>query len=227
MNPINAIGAISLHSGDNEIFLGTAFCYKSPRFLLTAAHVFPDDLSLISVTFPYAKKVLIPTKMAKHDEADVVALACEEKHINNRSVDGIEFFTSLKSNLELAGDYITYGYPEDISLTKGPTPTPRVFKGYFQRLFLHESNFDYKYSAIELSTPCPKGLSGAPVMVFGNASQLAGLVAESIETSNELHVEEAEGSETYVYRRVINYGVAVNLATIENWIEEHYVELDS
>ena len=179
MNPVNSIGAISLHSGDKEIFLGTAFCYKSSRFLLTAAHVFPDDLSLISVTFPYAKKVLIPTKIAKHDEADVMALACEEKHINNRNVDGIEFFTSLKSDLELAADYITYGYPEDISLTKGPTPTARVFKGYFQRIFFHESNFGYKYSAIEISTPCPKGLSGSPIMVYGNTSQLVGLIADT------------------------------------------------
>ena len=101
MNPINAIGAITLHSGNKEIFLGTAFCYKSSRFLLTAAHVLPDDLSLISVTFPYARKALIPTRIVKHGEADVVVLACKESHINNRNVEGIEYFLSLQNELEL------------------------------------------------------------------------------------------------------------------------------
>ena len=189
--------------------------------------MFPDDLSLISITFPYLKKVLIPTKIAKHEEADVVALACEEKHINNREVDGIEYFSAFQSELELAGDYITYGYPEDIFQKNTPTPTPRVFKGYFQRFFFHKSSFGYEYSALELSTSCPKGLSGAPIMIYGNASTLAGLVAESIETSTELLVEETEGADNYVYHKVINYGVAVKLASIEDWVNEHYDEHNS
>lgn len=117
MNPINSIGAVVVKSDDEES-LGTAFCYKSPRFLLTAAHIIPNKNTPLAVLFPYVNKILIPTKIALHDTYDIAALACTERHVNNRDVSGIEFFESITSNLELAGDFITYGYPEDISKTK-------------------------------------------------------------------------------------------------------------
>lgn len=226
MNPINAIGAISMHHNGEETFLGTAFCYKSPRFLLTASHVIPSDPKLLSVTFPYTQRILVPTKIARHESSDVAALACTSGHVNNRQVDGIEYFRAIEKNLQLAADFITYGYPEDISLGDGSTPTPRVFKGYFQRLFKFASSRGH-YTAIELSVSCPAGLSGAPILLYGNASTLAGIVAENVETTTELREEEAEPGKIVTYRRVINYGVAVRLADITSWIDEHFAEFDS
>jgi len=226
MNPLNAIGAVTMHFDEKDVFLGTAFCYKSSRFLLSSSHVIPDNPRLIAVTFPYTGKILVPTKMARHDNSDVVALSCTEGHVNNRDVEGIECFQSITKDLKLADDFITYGYPEDISMDKKPTPTPRVFKGYFQRFFTYSSSRG-KYPAIELNIPCPKGLSGSPIMVYGNVSSIVGIVSENVETSSELHEEEKDASEKFIYRKVINYGVAVRLSDVEEWIEEHYAERDS
>lgn len=209
------------------MFLGTAFAYKSPRFLLTASHIIPDELGMLSITFPYLDKVLIPTKLARHEWADVAALACEPKHVNNREFSEIENFLSITHGLALAQDFLTYGYPEDVLLHKRPSPTPRLFKGYFQRLFRHSSHLGYRYQAIELSTQCPRGLSGSPIMLYGNATCVAGVVTEDLEVATEHHIEEAEDEKMSEYRKVINYGVAAELSGLDEWITDHLSEVES
>ena len=93
-----------------------------------------------------------------------------------------------------------------------------------QRVFEHSSHLGYEYVADELSFPIPGGLSGGPVVFDRNPWELTGIAAESIAASTYIHnVQELiePGREVKVSEhRVVEYGVAVRLESILDWVNE-------
>jgi hypothetical protein len=121
-------------------------------------------------------------------------------------------------------DFLAIGFPASVEGSPPkPRPTPRLFKGHFQRIFEHESDFGFSYLAGELSMPAPHGLSGGPVFSL-QRGRVLGVVAENLETTNLRHSQETveeDGSTTRVERLgVINYGICVMVQAIEAWAEE-------
>lgn len=222
MNPINAIGVIIHFKDGKEYFVGTSFSFKEAGYFLTANHCIPENLDSIAIVLPYLKKTLTATAVARHETADVAILHCDN---SKNDLENIETFKLVDIDHLLGKDYITYGYPEDMLGPGKGMPTPRLFKGYIQRWLNHKSYLGYEYKAAELSTACPKGLSGSPLFSPNNFEVVYGLVAENIEVSTERWVEEEESTENsrkqFSYNRVITIGVAVVLDRFIDWINEH------
>lgn len=225
MNPLNAIGALMHHKNKKEHFVGTCFSFKSPRHFITAKHCLPEDLGSVTVALPSLQKSITACGIATHDDADLAILYFDEEQ---NDLNGIEPFTLMVSNYGLGEEFISYGFPEDMIGPNIGHPTPRLFRGYYQRFFDHRSHMGCSYSAGELNIACPGGLSGSPLFRPEAHTVLTGLVTENLEASTELWTEESEATNenksTHLYHRVINYGVALMLDKHLNWIEENIKE---
>ena len=223
MNPVAAVGQLLRDGEANPEFLGSCFAYRSRTHLITAAHC---------VTGLVAKEILVATthqrvvlrrgtRLRIHPTADLAIVETESGD------DMMEPFLKLPGGHALAQDFYAYGFPEDIFGPDGSRPTPRAFKGHFQRFMRYQSRFGYEYAAGELSIPAPAGLSGGPV--FGTdhvaAGYVYGVVTENLESTTVLHsVEEVDNDGSVIktrYQNVINYGVAVILAEYSDWLDEH------
>jgi hypothetical protein len=102
-------------------------------------------------------------------------------------------------------------------------PTFRFFKGYFQRHFEYQKK-PYAYAAGELNIPCPKGLSGAAVLLE-LGGKLCGLITRNIEVDTEISRFEtiSKVGETLheTTRDVIKYGVCLWLPPLASWLDSH------
>ena len=83
---------------------------------------------------------------------------------------------------------------------------------------------NYAYAALELSFPCPGGLSGGPLFEAQAPAFPVGLITEYIEASTILDSEEVllEDGQRCVeyYRRIISYGVALLLHEHLEWTND-------
>jgi hypothetical protein len=124
----------------------------------------------------------------------------------------------------LGEDFAAYGYP-----TEGPSPTstsdvptPRLFRGHYQRFFQY-SDDRYSYVAGELNIPAPAGISGGPLFNPGALMVLTGIVAGNIETYSTLswreEVSEGGVERVEMHHRVIEYGIAVMLSSVQDWLD--------
>ncbi len=109
-------------------------------------------------------------------------------------------------------------------------PTPRFFRGYFQRwMTCHFSHLGYKYYAQELSIGAPAGLSGGPVFSPTNSNIIIGLVTENREASTYIRtvVEETTPEGTLVEKvySTINYAICLTLYEHREWLEGKVREL--
>jgi hypothetical protein len=127
----------------------------------------------------------------------------------------------------LGEDFVAYGYPEDPLPDVGLVPTPRVFKGHIQR---HIRNYKsdatgYKYDAIELSMPCPPGLSGGPCFKPLSPMTIIGVVTENVEATKILdQVEEIRRPgyhEVTKLKSVISYGIGIDPRAIATWLDKY------
>jgi hypothetical protein len=138
--------------------------------------------------------------------------------------DSVEPFWNHVGNWSLGEEYLAFGYPEDFVGRKEAMPTARLFRGHFQRFMRHKSHMGFEYLAAELSTPCPGGLSGGPLFRTRAPMMITGLVTENLEAATFLdeEVKEVGGEvQNHYYRRVINYGVAVMLSEVNDWLDSH------
>jgi hypothetical protein len=119
-------------------------------------------------------------------------------------------------------DYMTFGYPQGFNGLLA-SPTPRAFHGHIQRFFPYTSHLGYKYLAAELSAGAPRGLSGAAVFNARHQGRLYGVVVENVRTTTELEtiLEVQNGDKTHreLYHNLINYGVAVWLPSVQEWVD--------
>jgi hypothetical protein len=149
-----------------------------------------------------------------HASADIALIRGEPTKDDGE--DSGAYFRDFVGNFQLGEDFFAYGYPKG-----GPTGdlkrdmedpnvvTPRLFKGHFQRFFIHQ-HLSYRYSAAELSISAPLGLSGSPLIRPGAPSLVTGLVSGEIALESEL------GTRT----TMITYGVAVMLMDINEWLDD-------
>lgn len=222
MNPLNGVALIfQLQSGKDPAFLGSCFAYCQKTHFLTANHCVSDrDRATLIVVSPADQRARRVIEVITHPNADVSLLL-----VAPLESDLVEPFWGNVGNYSLGEEFMAYGFPED---SRGPNlgqPTARLFKGYFQRFMHHKSHMGYSYVAGELNTPCPGGLSGGPLFRPGAPVMVTGLVAESIEVATVLDSQEKTLDNGSIvneeYRRVINYGVAVMLHDIEDWLRQH------
>ena len=233
MNPLEGIGLL-YHEKEFESrynFLGTCFAFRHPTYLLTASHCIgklsANDCFVLFLRFSKTIAKLIfggkALSIQKHPNADIALLRMQEEDMN-----GVQPFWDCVGNYALGEDFTTYGFPEDISFPKissASQPTPRLFRGYFQRFFDHHSHLGYRYIAGELNIPCPAGLSGSPLFRLGAPSMLTGMVTENIESTKILDsVEEIqEDGEKYkhIYQKIITYGICLMLHDVRDWLDKN------
>lgn len=202
-------------------FLGSCFAYRQQNHFITAAHVVKNrKIEEICILSPIEGVYSKVSQVYMHPEADIAIIS-----LSHEGRDIIQPFESINSNYFLGSEYFAYGFPEDYLGPNKGEPTERLFRGYIQRFMEHKSHLGYEYVAAELSSPCPGGLSGGPLFAPDDRNKIIGLVTENIEVATLLDEEEKILSNGKVvnesYRRVINYGVAIILDEVEEWIESH------
>jgi len=219
-DPLSAIGLILARSGSVQTFLGSCFLFRNPDFALTAAHCVADqDVSQLFVHFPRPQGVTINVMSVLYAprRGDLAALRVDGRF-------GQEQFWGHVSNYSLGEEVFAYGFPEDVFGPDARTPTPRLFRGNYQRYMLHRSHLGYEYNAGELSFPAPGGLSGGPVFRPGAQVMVTGMVTENLYSTTVLEAHESveiDGARTAThYQRVITYGVALLLDSFEDWFQE-------
>jgi S1-C subfamily serine protease len=221
-----------------HVFLGSCFALRDSTTVLTAAHCIGDlDADELYVKLPgilvvpgigqeaeHVDGVLV-REVVRHPDADVALLRL-------RVVEWVvePFWRQLPIH-GLGEDVMAYGYPENVR-SGDRSPTARLFKGYVQRVYRHDSHMGFRYTALELDFACPAGLSGGPVFRPGAPQMVLGLATENFESTTYLDaVEETseDGATTRrtQYQRVLSYGVAVSLESLEDWLDDHLPEFDS
>lgn len=223
--PINALNAVALLYRRNDqgrlAFLGSCFSLRHQTHFLTAAHcvheVPAEQLMVVSHVDQVPHQVL---SVESHPKGADVALLT----IGRPADSPIESFWDCVGNFSLGEEFFAFGFPEDAMGPNEGRPTPRLFKGYFHRFMPHQSHMGYRYIAGELSTPCPGGLSGAPLFRPGAQVMLTGVVAENLESSTLLDSQEQVLANGQIlnehYRSVVNFGIAVMLEPIKDWLNE-------
>lgn len=202
-------------------FLGTCFAFRHRNYFLCAEHcVRGRAIDRLVVASPF-EAVFSPVQVIlSHAQADVAIVK-----LANEGLGATEPFWGFVGNYGLGEEFMTYGFPED---SRGPnqgTPTARLFRGYYQRFLDHRSHIGYAYVAGELSIACPGGLSGGPLFRPGAPPMITGIVTENLEATTLLDSEEKildNGVHHHDhYRRVINYGVALMLDRVGEWIDQN------
>jgi len=229
LNYIKAVGLIvRIAEGDETrrlvdlpkaaSFLGSCFAFRRAEFFLTAAHVLRGyQLGELRVICAADRQLYRIRTIETHPRADVALAVLSDAPQTD------PFWNVVSPHL--GEDFIAYGYPEDPFPGLGLVPTPRIFKGHIQR---HIRNYKsdstrYEYDAIELSMPCPPGLSGGPCFKPSSPMTIVGIVTENVDTTKVLDtVEETAGPgyrEITKLMSVVRYGVGIDPAGIAEWLD--------
>ena len=218
MDTLRHIAPLAIRPADRWEFAGTAFCFRAPEYLITAAHcvaeMTPDRVG-------YANpegRIIQALSVEKHPSADVAVLRV--------STDGafLSPFWDFVGNYGLGEEFWTYGFPYEDLKSGLKQLLPRLFHGYFQRIFDY-SHGPWRYAAAEINTPAPLGLSGAPLFRPGAPQMLTGVVTANF--SSELvedyyeEVHDRSGKTVHRTARITTYGVAVLLSPIRDWLNAH------
>lgn len=116
----------------NSRYLGTCFAYKEPWFFVTAAHCVEGyEASGIGVIAPgpYGTAIAI-RQIERALPADIAILRAAD---SGRWLSGVEPYSEIQQEYELAQDFITYGFPERTIGLEANNPDPLVFKGPFHQ----------------------------------------------------------------------------------------------
>jgi hypothetical protein len=220
MDPLRATGLVfgSAAPTGGWRFMGTCFAFRRPTYLLTAAHCIKSLRRQEIRVIPSRAPMHEPVEVICHKTADIALLKFA-------SPLDIEVFSDAASNLALGEDFIAYGFPEDTLGEDAYMPTARIFRGYFQRFVQYKSFRGYEYFAGELSMPCPGGLSGGPLFRPRAYDVAIGLVTENLQSSTILRAEEELDRQGILvktkYQEFINYGVALILDRVRDWLDQN------
>ena len=222
LNPLETTAKLVVVQSTKMTVIGTAFAYRNKNHYLTASHCIPRsekfELVIVPTNFPALEGAAWVEKVDHHPTADLAVLT-----VRFQSELPIRPFVDIAIP-RLGDDYVAFGFPAEAVLKGATRPTPRLFKGNYQRFFEHTSHMKYTYYAAELSAPCPDGLSGGPLFHRPSEGTVAGLITESLQVATVLDEEvkvTADGAtERTEYRNVISYGVAVLLHPLAGWLAE-------
>ncbi len=99
-----------------------------------------------------------------------------------------------------------------------------MFVGHYQRFFRYQAHEPFEYLAGEMSISAPSGLSGGPLFRQGAQFMVTGMATANLESyaiTDSLE-ETREGGDTFRLeaRRVINYGLALMLSGVSDWLDD-------
>lgn len=225
MNPLRAVGILG-HLGREGGFevSGSCFLYKFGDIAITAAHCIPDTANSMGAYFPLRRSE--PTRIIEqvilHPSADV---AIVKTSTVNPGEDGHELFRECALPVGLGHDFATYGFPTEGPIyADGRKVTPRLFKGYLQHYMTYTDPVGRQYEASEMSVPAPAGLSGSPVFFPDHPERVTGVVTTNIESYAVIDSVTEVDDNGRVYKesskRVVAYGVALQLEPLKGWINE-------
>jgi hypothetical protein len=212
------LGALAFGAGGLQ-HRGTCSVFRG-RYLLTAAHCVdgaaPEDL-LVALLWRDLYRI---DTISIHDSADVAVLkvARDLKPMSQPT-------PPIVSDLHIGDDFVALGFPL-VGEGAESLPTVRLLKGHVQRYVNHRSSMRYTYYAGELSVPCPKGCSGAPLYRDGYGSPgLTGIITENVRVAMEVsRLEEIEKTSDhttmFVQQDVTRYGLCVVLKNVAEWLDE-------
>jgi hypothetical protein len=229
MSPTRATGLIYEAQWDGRPairgVLGTCFAFRHSTHLLTTAHcVGGRGIEAIGIVIPTKfDRLRNASEVVRHPDADLALIRLEDVEDDA----GCHAFWDSVGNYA-AEDFVAFGYPIDTFGTQ-QQPTPRLFKGHFQRFIdpFRPEGSSYSYLAGEMSIPAPVGMSGGPIFRPGAPPMLLGMVTANLSSSTAAGEEsyeevESDGSiRRTVYRHVVSYGVALILDSVKDWLDEH------
>ena len=210
-------------------FAGTCFAFRHSNVFVTAAHCVGDaDPSMVFVFAPFAwpgRPMNEIQLVDRHPLADLAVLTLED----GAWPQGIDPFVGVAAPPALASEFMAYGFPEDAPGSEAGPPGPlgpiaRAFRGYVQRTLWYGRD-PYGFQALEMSIPSPAGLSGGALFALTDHSRVLGMAVENIQSTTyagEYHATtDNEGVTTRtVERNMVQYGIAVSLAPIADWLDE-------
>jgi hypothetical protein len=220
-NPIASVAAL-FHNREPVAFLGTCFPFREPTCFLTAAHcigALPASELVVGLPINFEMGPLPVLSAERHPKADIALLRIAH------APDGqVSPFWNHASNYTYGEAFAAFGYPEDTFGPQPGVPVARLFRGHIQRVLHYASPLGYEYDSAELSIGSPAGLSGGPVFRPDAPVVVIGLVTENLQSTTYLEAIEEVQENGAVYRReyqsVINYGMAVLLDRVGDWLDE-------
>lgn len=199
--------------------IGTCFAFRNTDYLLTAGHCVPDSGQKgMGVAFPGMEEAVPVVEIRRHPKADVAMVRVAPGHGASRAFVDVDTHYPGK-------DVWAFGFPGS-DAGEQERATPRIYRGYSHRTMRYSSPTTRStYGAIELSFAPPTGLSGAPVYHRSRFPLEQGLIAEDHQVTSAAEFEEEidrqPGEEKrVVYRRVVDFGIAVLLEEIRDWLDE-------
>lgn len=227
-NPLNAVGIIGAsiglrgkHQREEVDDLGSCFAFRQPTHFLTASHCVPTDVKLARIVMPGAPAPIPVASALYHPTADLALVTIDAENLSYKAY--WEPFWDLVGNWTMGEDFMAFGYPMDTVISEDPGPTPRLFRGHYQRFWPHKVG-SFFYVAGELSIASPSGLSGGPVFRPGAQVMVTGMVTSNLESttySEEVTERTRDGATvTTRLRKVVSYGVAVMLSGVADWLNQ-------
>jgi hypothetical protein len=229
-DPLSCVGLLVYLDEEtmSQSILGTCAAFRQPHVALTAAHTLSAVKKPTRIRIEYPRRGLFyrVTNVKMHNSADLAILFSPSDEVDDLRGPPPGAFSNFVANWGLGEDFYAYGFPIEGPGRSpvGQTPTPRLFKGSYQRFFEFDAPGGYRYLAGELSIPAPAGLSGGPLFRPEAPSLLTGIVTMNTEAySTEDWYEETTGEGTArveAHHRVIRYGVGVMLSPLSDWLDE-------
>lgn len=212
-------GLYTADEGHGRSLLGSCFSIVDPTVFVTAAHCIPDsqNISINHFGGPSPDLVSPVRSVARVPNTDIAILRIDA------SGRWAQPFQSMRLYADFGEEVCAMGFTPDYLPGSTSSEAVRIFRGFVQRPFLFRSD-DFQYSALELSFPCPPGLSGGPLFSVEDPSMLLGVVTgtfETFTTPHEVFVEEtAKGMTRYEGRSIVSYGIAECLTDARPQLEE-------
>jgi hypothetical protein len=200
-------------------FLGTCFLFRNASTVLTAAHCVRNPPLELKVHFPFAPNGPSHSvgDVQIHPEADVARLALIEPMEHHH----VPYYSGPIQPHFQGQPLIALGFPEQ-STAAGPGQTMRVFSGTLQRWCLFENTGGAPFRALETSFASPSGLSGGPVVTTGHEFSVAGVMCNNLESRTETVLIDEHEENGVLHRevvwRLIEYGIAVDLWAVADWL---------
>jgi hypothetical protein len=162
-NAVGIVGTIVVSGGRPEVAsLGTCFSFRQQDSFLTARHCVVDDVAQAGLIMPDAPGPVPIASIEHHPHADLSLLRIDVASLGYKPY--WHPFWNFVGNWSMGEEFMAYGYPVDtLEDEEEPRPKPRLFRGYYQRFWLHRAGPRFRYLAGELSITAPAGLSGGPV----------------------------------------------------------------